>query len=98
MIEIRQKKKKLRNSEELVEEWKNVCLEEEEILFSIDVEKMFTKLKREEIKKRVKMLIEEKEIIRGWKKEEILENLQYIWDNVYCIIENERVKIEEVQK
>ena len=75
-----------------------MCLEEEEILFSIDVEKMFTKLKREEIKKRVKMLIEEKEIIRGWKKEEILENLQYIWDNVYCIIENERVKIEEVQK
>ena len=60
VIEIRQKKKKLRNSEELVEEWKNVCLEEEEILFSIDVEKMFTKLKREEIEKRVKMLIEEK--------------------------------------
>ena len=46
-------------------------LEEKEIAFSMDVEKMFTKLKRDEVKKEVKRLIEENGIIRGWKKEEI---------------------------
>jgi hypothetical protein len=46
VVEIRQKKKKLRNSEELVEEWKNMCLEEEEIMFSVDVEKNVYKIKK----------------------------------------------------
>ena len=28
------------------------------------------------------------EMIRGWRKEQILENIKYIWKNTYCIIEN----------
>ena len=85
----------LKNSEELVEEWKDVYFEKEEMMFSLDIEKMFTSLKRKEVKEEVGKLIEEEEIIRGWKKEEILRNLEYIWDNAYCIIEGEIVKIEE---
>ena len=85
----------LKNSEELVEKWKDVCLEEDEMMFSLDVEKMFTSLKRNEVKKEVERLIEDEEIIRGWKKEEIVKYLEYIWDNQYCIIEGEILKIKE---
>ena len=74
-----------------MEEWEDVCLEE--VIFSMVVEKMFTNLKREEVKKKVERLIDEEEIIRGWKKEEILRILEYICDNVYCIIESEVLKI-----
>ena len=35
----------MKNSEELVEEWKDVFLEEEEMMFSMDVEKMFMSLR-----------------------------------------------------
>ena len=78
-----------------MKEWKDINLEEDEIVFSLDVEKMFTNLKREEIKKEIEKLIEEKEEIRGWKKEEIIKNLEYTWDNTYCTVEEEGIKIEE---
>ena len=39
---------------------------------------MFTNLKREEVKDEVGRLIEVEEIIKVWKKEEILKNLDYI--------------------
>ena len=68
MVENRQAKSVLKNSEELVEEWKDVCLEKDEMMFSLDVENMFTSLKRNEMKKEVERLIEVEEIIRGWKK------------------------------
>jgi hypothetical protein len=42
--------------------WKDVCLDEE-IMFILDVEKMFTNLTRDKVKKEVDRLIEE-EIIR----------------------------------
>ena len=42
MVENRQERKMLKNSEELVREWKDVILEEEEeVMFSLDVEKMY---------------------------------------------------------
>ena len=65
------------------------------MIFSLDVEKMFTSLKRNEVKKEVERLIEDEEIIRGWKKEEIVKNLEYIRENQYCIIEREILKIKE---
>ena len=53
-----------------MEEWKDINLEEEEeIIFSLDMEKTFTNLKRGEVKKKIEKLIEEKEEITGWKKE-----------------------------
>ena len=70
-------------------------MEEEEIMFNLDVEKKFTNLKREEVKKEIEKLIEEKEEIRGWKKEEIIKNLEYIRENTYYIVEEEAIKIEE---
>ena len=81
VVENRQAKIMLKNSEELVEEWKDVCMEEDEMMFSLDVENMSTCLKRNEVEKEVERLIEEEEIIRGWKKEEIVKNLEYIWEN-----------------
>ena len=39
---------------------------------------MFTSLKRQEVKNEDERLIEEEKIIRGWKKEEILKNFEYI--------------------
>ena len=74
VVENRQAKRMLKNSEELVEEWKDVCLEEDEMMFSLDVEKMFTSLKKNEVKR----LIEDEEIIRRWKKEEIVRILEYM--------------------
>ena len=85
----------LKNSEELIDNWKNVHLEEDEMMFSLDVEKMFASLKRDEARKEVERLIKEGEIIRHWNKEEIMANLDYIlWDNQYCIIECDIVKIK----
>jgi len=95
VVENRQAKIMLKNSEELVEEWKDVCLEEDETMFSLDVEKMFTSPKRNEVKKEVERLIEEEEIIRGWKKEEIVKHLEYVWENQYYIIEGGILKIKE---
>ena len=40
-------------------------------------------------------LIKEGEIIINWNKEEIMANLDYIWDNQYCIIEGDIDKIKE---
>ena len=88
VVENRQAKRKL-NSEELVEEWKY------EMMFSLDMEKMFTSLKRNEVKKEVERLIEDEEIIRGWKKEETVKNLEYIWENQYCIIEGDILKVKK---
>ena len=65
------------------------------MMFSMDVEKMYTSLKREEVKKEIGKVIKEEEEIRGWKKVEIMKNLEYIWDNTYWVIEEEIVKIEE---
>ena len=95
IVEMRQERKRLKNSEELVEEWKDIVLEEEEILFSLDVEKMYTSLKREQVKKEIKEIIKEEEVIRGWKKVEIIKNLEFVWDNTYCVVDDEIVKIEE---
>ena len=47
----------LKNSEELLREWKYVFLEEGEMIFSLDVEKMSTSLKRKEVKKELRKLI-----------------------------------------
>ena len=94
VLESRQEKRMLKNSEELIDNWKNVHLEEDEMMFRLDVEKMFTSLKRDEVRKEVERLIKEGEIIRHWNKEEIMVNLDYIWDK-YCIIERDIVKIKE---
>ena len=51
VLESRQEKRMLKNSEELIDNWKNVHLEEDEMMFSLDVEKMYTSLKRDEIKR-----------------------------------------------
>ena len=56
-----------------------------------------TSLKREEVKKELGRRIkeeEEEEVTRGLKKEEVLDNLNYIWGNAYCIVEGKLVKIE----
>ena len=92
IVEMRQERKRLKNSEELVEEWKDIILEEEEIMFSMDVEKMFTNLKREEAKKEIEKIIEEEEEISGWKKVDFIKILEHIWDNTYCVVEYEIVK------
>ena len=49
----------LKNSEELIDNWKNVHMEEDEMMFSLDVEKMLTRLKRDEVRKEVGRLIKE---------------------------------------
>ena len=64
------------------------------ISFSLDVEKMFTNIKRDGGEKEFKSLIGE-EIIRGWKKKEILETLRYIWNSIYSIIEDKVVKVDD---
>ena len=63
------------------------------ISFSLDVEKMFTNIKRDGVEKELKSLIGEEEIIRGWRKEEILETLRYIWNNTYWTTEDKVVKV-----
>ena len=42
----RLKKKITKNSEEVVKEWGGTMLEKDELIFSMDVEKMFTNIKR----------------------------------------------------
>ena len=64
-----------------------------EITFGLDVE-MFSSVKREAVEKEIRKLIEKQEIIRGWKKEEMLENLNSIWQNKYWIVEEDIVKVE----
>ena len=66
------------------------------MMFSLDVEKMFTSLKRDKVRKEVERLIKDGEIIRHWNKEEIMDNLEYILDNQYCIIEEDIVKIKKL--
>ena len=70
--------KGIKNSEEVVEKFKETTLGNGGIMFSMDVEKMFTSIKREAVKKEIMRLADSREIIRGWKKEEILENLNFI--------------------
>ena len=72
-------------------EWREMVLEDEDIMFSLAVEKMFTNIKREGLEKELTRLIGCEEVITGWKKEEVLENLIYIWDNTYWIIEGKIV-------
>ena len=48
--------------------------------------KLFLFLAPLEVKKEVERLMEEEEIIRGRKKEEIVKHLECIWENQYCII------------
>jgi hypothetical protein len=62
-------------------------LEKEEIIFSLDVEKIFTSVKREAVEKEIRKLIEIQEIIRECKKEEVLENSNFVWKNTYWILE-----------
>ena len=78
----------------MVKEWGGTILGEDELMFSLDLKKMFTNIIRQAVVKEIERLIEKDEIIRGWKKEEILKNLKYIWDNTYCIIEEIVVKVE----
>ena len=76
-----------------MKKWKEEKLEQDRIIFSIDVKKMCTSLRREEIRKELKWLIGEDEVISGWRKEEILENVRNIWDNTFCLIDDKIVKI-----
>ena len=62
-------------------------MEKEEIIFSLDVEKIFTSVKREAVEKEIRKLIEIQEIIRECKKEEVLENSNFVWKNTYWILE-----------
>ena len=43
----------------------------------------------------VKKLIEKEKIVCNWKKHEIVENMKNIWDNTYCLIEDDIVKMED---
>ena len=70
-----------------------MVLMKEDLLFNLDVEKVFTNIKRGGVGKELKRLIGEEEIIRGWRKEEILEDLRYICNNTYWIIEDKVVKV-----
>ena len=81
ILNDRQNKKMIKNSDELVKERKETIIGKEEIMFSLDVEKMITNIKRQSVLEEIERLIDKNESIRGWKKEEILENLKYIWDN-----------------
>ena len=83
----------MKNSEEEVKEWRGIFLGDEEIMFSLEVEKMFTNIKREGVEKELRRLMDNEEAIRGWKKEEVFENLKFIWENTYWIIEENIVKV-----
>ena len=56
-------------------------------MFSLDFQKMFTSVKREAVEKEIRKLIEIQEIIRECKKEEVLENSNFVWKNTYWILE-----------
>jgi len=43
-------------------------LEKEELMFSLDFQKMFTSVKREAVEKEIRKIFERQEIIRGWKR------------------------------
>ena len=51
------------------------------LLSGNNVEKMYTSLKREEVKREIRKIIKEEEVIRGWKKVEIIKNLEFVWNN-----------------
>ena len=93
ILNDRQNKKMIKNNDELVKEWKETKIGKEYIMFSLDVENMFMNINRQSVIEEIERLIDRNEIIRGWKKEEILENLKYIWDNTYCTIENQIVNV-----
>ena len=95
VLESRQEKRMLKNCEELINNWKNVHLEEDEMMFSLDVEKMFASLKRDEVRKEVGRLIKEGGNHQTLEQGGNNDNLDYIWDNQYCIIEGDIVKIKE---
>ena len=57
--------KVIKNSEEMVEKWKETILGNGEIMFSMGVEKMFTSIKREAVRKEIMRLADSREIIRG---------------------------------
>jgi hypothetical protein len=78
ILNDRQNKKIIKDSDELVEEWKETIIGKQEIMFSLDVEKMFSNIKRQSVLEEIERMIDKNERIRDWKKEEILENLQYI--------------------
>ena len=44
IINDRLKKKMIKNSEGVVKEWRGTILEKDELIFSMDVEKMFTNI------------------------------------------------------
>ena len=67
----------VKNSEEVLRGWKDMVLMKEDLLFNLYVEKMFTNIKTSDVEKEFKRLIGE-EIIRGRRKEKILETLRYI--------------------
>ena len=69
-----------------------MVLKKEDLLFILDVDKMFTNIKRDAVEKELRRLIGEEEIIRRWKKEEILETLRCIWKITKWIIEDKVVK------
>jgi hypothetical protein len=49
ILNDRQNKKMIKNSDELVKEWKETIIGKEDIMFSLDIEKMFTNIKRQSI-------------------------------------------------
>ena len=63
-----------------------IVLEDEEMMFRLDVEKIFTNIKRKGVEKERRRLIGGEEVIRGREKEEVFENLKCIWDNKCWII------------
>ena len=56
---------------------------------------MYSSLSRKTVMEEVNNIIQEGINMRRWKKEEMVENLQYIWENTYNIIRNKIVEIED---
>ena len=56
--------------------------------FSID-------LRREEIIKKLERVLEKEELMRGWRREQVIENVIYICENTFCTINNKVVNINE---
>ena len=58
------------------------------MMFSMDVEKMYTSLKRKEVKKEIRKILKEEEEFRGWKKVDIIKNLELVCYNTYGVVED----------
>ena len=69
IINDRLKKKMIKNSEEVVKEWGGTILEKDELIFSMDVEKMFTIIEREGVVNVIQKLTDSEDTIKQWKKE-----------------------------